>query len=150
MKTAGQPPVTREHARVRDVADHLEKWLIKAYASKSSAPDPEFQWLVKALRSIGEGADANIALGVKWTKGHDKKKAEVHFKTQHAIAWIAEMMHSENGLPPPTKTVAIQLAAEIWGLNPDSLRRACPSIKKLKDLVHFRWDDLRPALAKKP
>jgi hypothetical protein len=108
---------------------------------------------------IGKGADANKALGVKRSKGHDDKKAQAHLQTQMAIRWIAGRLNSELVIDsegrlvpevekPPTKAAATREAARLFGLNLENLQRACPSIEKLNRLANFNWDGQRPLLNK--
>ena len=132
-------PVTLEHTTLRQLATRL---------GQLHADDAEILNLATSLYQIGCGTDANVALGVKRSKGHDDKKAEAHYSTQRAIRWIAGRMNPINGENPPYRIDAIREAAEAFRLDEDNLGRACPSKQRLTELASFDWDSQRPLLNK--
>jgi len=132
-------PVTLEHTTLRQLATRL---------GQLHADDAEILNLATSLYQIGCGTDANVALGVKRSKGHDDKKAEAHYLTQIAIRWIAGRMNPIDGENPPKRIDAIREAAEAFCLDVDNLARACPSKQRLTELAAFDWDSQRPQINK--
>ena len=108
--------------RLRFIAMELE------YGRELSIPDTCF--LLKALRKIGEGADANKALGVKARKG-ERNKPENTIKESRvriALSFIATLIASENeggrgmALKDAIDEVAKKLKNEAnFGYTPDTL-----------------------------
>ena len=139
MKLEQDLPVNVEHSRLRELADRL---------GQMHSDDRQILWLAQALYRIGSGEDANTVLLVKRPRGYDKKKADSHFATQVAIRWIAGEMNPTDDSKPPLKEEAISKAALIFDLDHDNLKRQCPSIKKLKEIATFYWDDQRPRMQK--
>ena len=132
-------PVTREHAILRQLATRL---------GQLHADDAEILNLATSLYQIGCGIDANVALRVRRSKGHDDKKAEAHYLTQRAIRWIAGLMNPIDGEKPPKKSIAIAHAANAFGLDVDNLTRACPNKQRLTEMATFDWNSQRPLLNK--
>ena len=141
MKSKAKLPVTLEHATLRALAAKLGH--VNQYID-----DPNILWLANALHEIGCGRDANEALGVKRGQGQDDKKMHQHMSNEIAIRWIAARMNPSNGDKPPKKAEAIHEAAEHFSIDEENLKRACPNIEKLKELVTFKWDSQRPRLVK--
>lgn len=132
-------PVTFEHARLRQLSDKLRL---------PHKEDDEILKLVDQLYQIGCGADANETLGVKRSKGQDAAKEIVRYKIEIAIRWIAGRMYPDKEEKPPKKAVAIEEAAEAFGLEVENLARACPNLKELKSMAVFDWDSQRPRITK--
>lgn len=128
-------PVSLEHARLRNLANRL---------GQQNRDDAEILWLATALNQIGYGLDANEALEVKRSKGHDDKKGKAHYQTQMAIHWIAGRMNPSDGESPPKKSVAIAEAAKAFQLEVENLTRECPNLTALKKMASFAWDSQRP------
>ena len=131
------PPVTVEHAKLRQLAKKLEGM---------HKDDIEIVWLANALLRVGSGKDANVELGVPRKRGQGEKKAEKSMAIQVAIRWIAGRTNQDDGAPPPKKIDAIREAAKFFKLDEDNLKRQCPSLAKLKTLVEFDLDSQRPKI----
>ena len=139
MKLNEDLPVNVEHSRLRELADRL---------GQLHSNDRQILWLAQALYRIGSGEDANAVLLVKRPRGYDDKKANSHYAIQIAIHWIAGEMNPLDGSKPTLKEEAISKAALFFALDHDNLKRQCPSIKRLKEIAKFNWDDQRPRMHK--
>lgn len=140
MRNGSGHPVTIEHVKLRQLAIKLGKL--------NASDDMQMHWLAKALHQIGCGNDANVALGLKRSKGQDDKKGQAHYLTQIAIRWIAGVMNPIDDGKPPKKIDAIREAAQLFNLDEDNLARACPKKERLSELATFDWDSQRPQLNK--
>ena len=139
MKLNDDLPVNVEHSRLRELADRL---------GQLHSDDRQILWLAQALHRIGSGEDANAVLLVKRPRGYDNKKANAHYANQIAIHWIAGEMNPLDGSKPTLKEDAISKAALLFDLDHGNLERYCPSIKRLKEIAKFNWDDQRPRMHK--
>lgn len=108
-------PVTLEHVRLRELATRL---------GGLHRDDPQILDLVTSLFQIGCGIDANEALRVKRSKGHDLKKEARHLSSNLAVAWTASAMNPlvDGGLGL-SKADAVDQACTHFGLDQAHLER---------------------------
>jgi hypothetical protein len=118
--------VRKGQARLRGIA--------KVISSEGQLSDEDGVFLVTALRTIADGGDADIALGVKAKKGERKSHyaRNTEFSKQLVFGWIATAIapESDGGLGLSLKDAVSKVVKDWPGLpSPESLLR--------------QWNDVR-------
>ena len=119
--------VRKGQAKLRGIA--------KVISSEGQLSDEDGVFLVTALRTIADGGDADIALGVKAKKGERKSHyaRKTEFNKQLVFGWIATAIapESDGGLGLSLKDAVSKVVKDWSGLpSPESLLRQLNDVRE--------------------
>jgi hypothetical protein len=102
-------------------------------------------YFAQCFEKIGDGADANVALGLKYTRGSSLTDENARIKLKLIFSWISGATEiNERCLNSPESALtvadALNKAAEIFDYNYDALRRAWYN----KKYAHLKGNSLNP------